>query len=70
MHGVNLDLLATNRHHADGRPRDPHGQHRFAHLAALHQARRQLWHRRLARLAGLLTAIRPALRPARRVVRH
>ncbi|WP_374645475.1 hypothetical protein [Tabrizicola sp.] len=67
MHGVNLDLLATSRHHADGRPRDPRAQHRCTHLAALRQARRQLWH---ARLAGLIAAIRPLLRPARRVVRH
>lgn len=65
MHGVNLDLLATSRHHADGRPRDPHAQHRGTHLAALRQARRQFWRMRLARLAAALC---PVPRPA--VVRH
>jgi hypothetical protein len=41
MHGVNLDLLqAAARHHADGRPKDPHAHHRHTHLAARHAARR------------------------------
>jgi len=43
MHGVNLDLLRTTPHHADGTPKDPHAHHRADHLAALGAARRQVW---------------------------
>jgi hypothetical protein len=49
MHGVNLDLLQTTRHHANGTPKDPHAQHRAEHLANLRAARRDIWRNRLAR---------------------
>ena len=53
MHGVNLDLLHTTRHHLDGRPKDPHAHHRAELLAARRAARLE---RRLASLAWALRA--------------
>lgn len=55
MHGVNLDLLRLLPHHPDGRPKDPHAQHR-AEVAALDRAaRKALWQARLTRLRALFS---------------
>ena len=57
MHSVNLDLLhATATHHPDGRPKDPHAQHRAELVALARCNRRALWRSRLARLRKAQTA--------------
>ena len=67
MHGVNLDLLHSGPHHADGRSRDPHAHHRVEHLTTLRIARRARWQAALSRLlsparrsgAGMATRTAP-----------
>jgi hypothetical protein len=54
VHGVNLDLLQTTRHRADGTARDPHAHHLAVHRAQRRDARRALWQSRLARLRAFL----------------
>ncbi len=56
MHGVNLDLLRTLPHHADGRPKDPHAHHRAEAAALARAARKGLWQARLTRVLRLLAA--------------
>jgi hypothetical protein len=50
MHSVNLDLLRTGPHHANGQPKDPHAHHRAELLALQRATRRQRWLDRIARL--------------------
>jgi hypothetical protein len=65
MHGVNLDLLQTTPHRADGTARDPHAHHRAAHLGALRAARRARWraacHSALLQVVKHLARLKPSL---------
>jgi len=65
MNGVNLDLLNTTPHHADGRRRDPHAHHTAEHRACLRAAHRERWQRRLRWLTrlGVLLPARKAQKP-------
>ena len=64
MHGVNLDLLrASATHHLDGRPKDPHSQHRQQLEELAHARRLDGWRGRLSRLCGLFARDAAPLMP-------
>jgi hypothetical protein len=62
MHSVNLDLLQTTPHRADGSARDPHAHHQAEHRARMRAARRAWWQA----LARIFSAVRDAIRKVAR----
>ncbi|WP_435259404.1 hypothetical protein ACSBLW_06435 [Thioclava sp. FR2] len=66
---VNIDLLNTTPHHADGRLRDPHSHHARAAREGQHSARRARLRATLAeflrRLAAKIDSPSPCLAPAK-----